>query len=770
MSCNEDLSCGCPPIGHPRPPLIPAGLSALALRQAAGFPEYRAAMLSAIRGQPALADWRARSREDLGLMLVEAWAYVLDVTGFYDARSAERSYLATAPDARSAQRLSALLGHRPRPPMAARVQLAIEVDGHDPLPLPAGTAFRSGPFEGEAPQVFELVRPHTVWPQRNRWALAPIRENSFDGVLRFAPRRAPSAGAILLVRSSAQAVAVRVLAVDSELADDGFSYQRASLSAFDQTALQVLVGSPLDALSVEVLRQPVSRNVLKDAEGTSSLDLTLDALYPQLRAGTWAVLEQGSGLLAVRLQTVSHGHVLITSGQAGSTTASVQIPVSVVRLEPAVTASPGAVLHVSPWALGAPTRPAKTALELTDLQPLATLSAPVPALAGAPASAAVIASGARKRGQLLSAQVQALGAGAASVQVDATSPAFNEPLQAPVQLFGNVVEAVRGESIRDEILGSGDASQPSLSFKLKKKPLTWVEDAARIDRRRPELVVRVDGVAWDWVETLFGHGPHERVYRLRLDAAGDTWVEFGFGRSALPGTGVANVRADYRFGAGAAKPPPGSISQIAVPVRGLGAVRGPLPASGGADEESADSLRTAAPAAALTLGRAVSLADFEALARSYSGVLNASAAWAWDQGRQRACVKLWVIAEGGDPSATLRLWLAARAVADLQIVVAAAQKASATELSISLKIDPRHSPDQVHEHAHAALFDAQHGLLSPSRQRIGAALFRSALSLALHQVAGVQAVREILIDGLPMPRAIAPGDGRWFDFSQIHLS
>lgn len=770
MSCQEDRSCGCPSTAHPRPPLIPAGLQSLPLRQQAGFPQYRAAMLSAIRGQPALADWRARGSEDLGLMLVEAWAYVLDVTGFYDARSAERSYLATAPDALSARRLSALLGHRMRPAMAARVQLAVEVDGQDALPLPAGTAFRSGPFEGEAPQVFELVLPHTAWPQRNRWTLAPIRENRFDGTLRFVPRRAPPAGAILLVRTPTQAVAVRVIAVDSELADDGASYQRAHLSAVDQAALRALAGSPLDALEVEILRQPMARSALGQAAGTHSLDLTLDALYPQLRAGTWAALEQGSSLLAVRLQTVRLGHIEITSGSAGSTTASVQVPVSVARLDPPVSIASGAVLHVSPWTLGAPTRPAKTALALSDLQPLAHLCAPVPALAGAPASGTLIASGTRKRGALLSGQIQILGAGAADLQIDSASADFDEPLQVPVLLHGNVVEAVRGESVRDEILGSGDASRPSLSFRLKKKPLTWVEDAARIDGRRPELVVRVDGVAWDWVETLFGHGPRERVYRLRLDAAGDTWVEFGFGRGAVPGTGVANVRADYRFGAGAAKPPPGSITQIAVPVRGLAVVRGPLPAVGGADAESADSLRTAAPAAALTLGRAVSLADFEALARSYAGVLNASAAWAWDQGRQRACVKLWVIAEGGDPSAALRLWLAARAVADLQIVVVAARKASATQLSISLQVDPRHSLDLARERARAALFDPQQGLLSPRRQRIGAALFRSALSLALHEVAGVQAVRDILIDGLPMPRAIAPGDGCWFDFSQIHLS
>ena len=98
MNVIDDLSCGCGPIPHPPFPDIPAGLATLSARQLAGFTEYRQAMLSAIRVYTDLSDWRARGAGDLGIMLLEAWAYVLDVTGFYDARIAERSYLGTTPD------------------------------------------------------------------------------------------------------------------------------------------------------------------------------------------------------------------------------------------------------------------------------------------------------------------------------------------------------------------------------------------------------------------------------------------------------------------------------------------------------------------------------------------------------------------------------------------------------------------------------------------------------------------------------------------------
>jgi len=51
------------------------------------------------------------------------------------------------------------------------VQLAVEADEADPVTLPKGTAFRSEPFDGEPPQVFELAEETAIWPQRNRWLI-----------------------------------------------------------------------------------------------------------------------------------------------------------------------------------------------------------------------------------------------------------------------------------------------------------------------------------------------------------------------------------------------------------------------------------------------------------------------------------------------------------------------------------------------------------------------------------------------------------------------
>ena len=75
--------CPCDLFEHPLPLAIPAGLTTIP-RQIAGFPEFRRAMLAAIRRYPALYHWRARSDDDFGIMLLEMWAYVADVQSFYD--------------------------------------------------------------------------------------------------------------------------------------------------------------------------------------------------------------------------------------------------------------------------------------------------------------------------------------------------------------------------------------------------------------------------------------------------------------------------------------------------------------------------------------------------------------------------------------------------------------------------------------------------------------------------------------------------------------
>src|SRR5581483_10895585 len=166
----SDCPCDDPP------PLrldIAAGLDALP-RQLRAFPEVRRALLAALPTKLALRDWRARDNQDLGLMLLEMWAYVSDVLGFYDERIANESYIRTAQRRPSVRRLVELIGFIPSTGVAATVVLAAIAEGRAPVKLPAATGFRSDAFAGQGPQVFEISEETVIHPFKNEWTIGPI--------------------------------------------------------------------------------------------------------------------------------------------------------------------------------------------------------------------------------------------------------------------------------------------------------------------------------------------------------------------------------------------------------------------------------------------------------------------------------------------------------------------------------------------------------------------------------------------------------------------
>jgi predicted phage baseplate assembly protein len=408
---------------------------------------------------------------------------------------------------------------------------------------------------------------------------------------------------------------------------------------------------------------------------------------------------------------------------------------------------------------------AQTERSLASMLPSAPLEAPVTPLAGAPSAGPAIAAGAKAAGALLPGAIAFGPNGKASFQPDAAAGAFAEPLVTPVRLYGNVVEAVRGETVGEEVIGSGDAAQPRQRFTLKKKPLTWVEDASQGLGRAPQLTIRVDGLAWTYVESFYGRGPDERIYRVEMDVEGRATIMLGDGVTGARATsGVNNIVASYRWGAGAAKPPAGSFKQIARPAKGLARVAGPLAAYGGADAEKAGELRSAAPAGMLSLGRAVSVADFEAMVRAYSGITNAAVAYSWDAVRHEATVLAWIISDAGDLSAPLAAFLSARAVPGLSIRVVNAVKIVVPVFDITIEAAEGHAPDKVREAVRVALFDPDEGRLSSRRIAISAPLFRSHLLAWIHAVPGVKAVKSIMLQNGEMPKAMTIADGHWFDF------
>jgi hypothetical protein len=198
-----------------------------------------------------------------------------------------------------------------------------------------------------------------------------------------------------------------------------------------------------------------------------------------------------------------------------------------------------------------------------------------------------------------------------------------------VTVYGNLVEATQGKTEREAVLGNGDSRQAFQTFKLPKAPLTYHNSVGETPSEVPELRIYVDDRLWKRVPSLFEREPGEEIYIVREDASGDSWVQFGDGKTGkrLP-SGLGNVVARYRTGIGAY----GGLKEETTVQAGdrldrLDRIQLPGVASGGSEPESGENAREAAPGKIQSLDRLVSLKDFESETLAIAGVSKASAAW-----------------------------------------------------------------------------------------------------------------------------------------------
>jgi hypothetical protein len=207
----------------------------------------------------------------------------------------------------------------------------------------------------------------------------------------------------------------------------------------------------------------------------------------------------------------------------------------------------------------------------------------------------------------------------------------NSYVRNTVTLNGNVAPATHGATTANEILGSGDGSQMHQSFILKAPPLTFTA-AATLSGRQTTLVVRVSGVEWTEVDTLYTATPTDKVYIARQQPDGTTMITFGDGvRGARLPTGRNNITATYRTGTGVAgQLGANKITLLQTKPLGVKSAINPIEASGAADPEVLKDARENAPRTVRTLDRLVSLDDFSDFARSFAGVGKAQATPIWN--------------------------------------------------------------------------------------------------------------------------------------------
>jgi len=283
-----------------------------------------------------------------------------------------------------------------------------------------------------------------------------------------------------------------------------------------------------------------------------------------------------------------------------------------------------------------------------------------------------------------------------------------------VKLYANVALATHGETVH-QILGNGAARQTHQRFTLKHAPLTHV-GAENETGAEAALEVRVNNLRWHEAPTLFGAAADDRSYVLRVEEDGAGTIQFGDGRrgARLP-TGQDNVRAIYRKGIGAAgNLQTGQLSQLLTRPLGLRAVSNPLPAAGGVDADSADHARRNMPLGVRTLGRVVSILDYEDYARAYTGIAKAQAVVL--NTRAGRTVVITVAGDDGaqPPDSTLDKLLGALKQNGDPLVhcETKAYNAATFHLGLRIKRDPDYEAKQVLADVEAALraafcFDAR---------------------------------------------------------------
>lgn len=320
-----------------------------------------------------------------------------------------------------------------------------------------------------------------------------------------------------------------------------------------------------------------------------------------------------------------------------------------------------------------------------------------------------------------------------------------------VTVYGNLADATQGKTEDVTVLGDGDNRATFQTFPLPKAPLTYLLQPEEAPPQHAELRVWVSGLQWTRVDSFFNAQPNDQVYVVREDADGKSYVQTGDGKTGakLP-SGQGNVSVQYRTGSGATGSlQTGTTPSAATRLTGLDKVLMPGPAVGGAAPEAEDGARIAAPGRMQSLGRLVSLADYEAEALAVPGVVKARATWAEPGGVP--VLRLTVLtasesqADADKVAQTLRALDRAKGARRYALeVIQGARKY--VQVAMTVGYDPRRIASDVRNAIIEALGVAgeeangiagDHGLFSLSERQFGQSAHSSQLIAAVQQVTGV---------------------------------
>ena len=183
------------------------------------------------------------------------------------------------------------------------------------------------------------------------------------------------------------------------------------------------------------------------------------------------------------------------------------------------------------------------------------------------------------------------------------------------------VTVTQGETVSGELIGESNGTVNQF-FELSQSSVI-----------NGSISIVVGGSNYTEVPYLIDYNGYDPVFSTYTNGDGITFIVFGDGISGRIPPNTSQITATYRVGGGTA----GNVAAATIKyitnfsASGLTVLNKyisaaiPGAASGGADQESTDSIRLSAPASIKTLNRAVSLSDYASLVVQVSGVAKATA-------------------------------------------------------------------------------------------------------------------------------------------------
>lgn len=586
MSCGGGRDGGGPP-----PVSNPPGLSQIAYR-AGDFTAFRHALLTPLAGEQQLTGWSPRPG-DLGLQVLEWWAYLADILTFYNERIANGSYLGTAvaqPGPQLAAALAALLGYRSTPAITATgliaaIRSAGAPDG--PLAIPAGPQMQvmSTPTADVPAQLFEVTDARTFTGRSDAVISLPPDPALFRPVGGQAPTTGAASQTVLLagpvtVSPGDELIIVSrawdgttadwsVVSADSAVTEKdpgGRANTRLALSSADWHGLADGPGTVPLASDYQLQRALSTAALWTMSAGVGSLQTAGTPPSPGAGPSSQALTVP----LATVVRTLRPGDNVLFSGSAGGAAPRA------VRLLAQVTSYTEEVARVPAPAGGTTTRAGSqpdlyishTNLVVRTAGADADVAALRSALGTSGLGGIVMRYGFRDAGQLIPAPATSLDrlpvtvgvpadlrlpGGPAALQdangtgVLVTASAAGPPgsvtlapwdgapgvldpaLQAPVTLLADLVPVSRGSTVSSEVLGDGDPSAVGQAFVLRCSPLVYLPPAEPGGDPVSTLAVTVNGAPWREVPAFSSQPPAAPVYVTCELPSGSVQVTFGDG-------------------------------------------------------------------------------------------------------------------------------------------------------------------------------------------------------------------------------------------------